>query len=107
MNRIHRFTQTCDITSAPLTGESGTQVVATDHLCTVPYPASRETRMMPGLDTIVALYEMQCLALVTIENDATLFSNGRTFNILRAQQWQPTSPRRQPFYFLILEETAI
>ncbi len=102
--RIHRFTQTCDITSAPLTGETGTTAVATALLCTIPYPASRETRMLPGLDSIILLYEMSCLATVDIEDNDTLISNGRTYNIIRAQKWQPSSPRRDPFYALVLEQ---
>ena len=102
--RIHRFTQTCDITSAPMTGQSGTLPVVTGHLCTHPYPASKETRRLPGLDSIVALYEMQCLATVDIKNDDTLVSNGRTFHIVIANRWQPATPRRDAFYALVLEE---
>lgn len=87
-----------------MTGQSGTLAVVTGHLCTVPYPASRETRRLPGLDSIVALYEMQCVATVAIEDDDTLVSNGRTFHIVKANRWQPSSLRRDPFYALILEE---
>ena len=102
--RMHRFTQTCNITSAPMTGQSGTQVVATDHPCTTPYPASKETRRLPRLDSIVALYEMQCSGTVTIENDDTLVSNGRTFHIVIASHWNPANPRSEPYYSLVLEE---
>ena len=47
--RIHRFVRTCDIHRAPSTGQSGTQVVATNHPCVGPYPASRETRALSGI----------------------------------------------------------
>ena len=102
--RIHRFVRTCDIHRAPSTGQSGIQVVATDHPCVGPYPASRETRTLPGLDTIVALFEMQCSAAVEIENQDTVACNGRTYSVIIAQHWEPTNPRTDPFYALVLEE---
>lgn len=101
---IHRMTQTCEILSAPATGESGVTTIASDHLCTVPYPASKETRWLPGMDSIVSLYEMVAAGTADIQDDYTLISNGRTFNIVRAQRWTPSIQGRETFYNLVLEE---
>lgn len=106
MTRKLQMTQTCTVTRNPVTGESGDTAVASNLPCTPPSPAGKSTRELPGMATIVALFEIRTEATVTIEDNDVLATGGRTFSILRAQRWEPSGAAKQPFYFLVLEEMA-
>lgn len=104
--RDARHKRSCIVTRPPATGESGVTTVASDLPCSTPWPAGKDTRALPNMETIVELFEMTSNN-AAFENDDTLtLDDGTVFKIKRAQPWNSSIATRPTFYFLILEKVS-
>ena len=103
--REARHKRSCTVTRPPATGESGVVIVASDLPCSNPWPAGKETRALPDMATIVALYEMSSDEAAFENEDTLTLDDGTIFKIKRAQPWRSSS-NRSPFFMLIVEKVS-
>ncbi len=104
--RDARHHRTCTVTRPPATGESGITNVATDLPCSNPWPAGKEAREIPGLASIVELYEMTANRAVFQNDDTVTMDDVTVFKIKRAMPWVSSKATQAKFYFLVLEKES-
>lgn len=104
--RDARHKRTCSVTRPPATGESGITTVAAALPCSNPWPAGRETRLLPELATIVELFEMTSHEAAYKNDDTLTLDDGSQFKVKRALPWRSSLSNRPAFYLLVVEKVS-
>ncbi len=104
--RDARHHRTCTVTRPPTAGQSGITTVVANLPCSNPWPASKATREIPLLATIVELYEATADEAQFKNDDTITMDDGTIFKIKMAQRWQASRLWHQPFYFLVMEKPS-
>lgn len=103
MLRDARHHRTCTVTQPPATGEVGVTTIASNLPCSNPWPASKATRELPDLASIVELFEMTADSAAFAFDQTVTLDDGREFKIKRAMPWDSSQVGRDTFYFLVVE----